>query len=540
MIIPLLETGSRQLLNRMSMNPSIQKLAQLMQERQEQGEIPYVLLLGSSLSLTPAVRYAFAGTEDWEAFWKEMQCRAPTERKALLKKPLDALGLEPGYQAMAQLAEAGYFNLILTLNVDDAIDDAVRPLPADQSTLQIYDGSNTAQVIATLSRTRPRLKVVKLRGDINAQALPLTDTGQFEFPENLERSVSEWLKHDMILVGDIPYDTDVQRCIKQSTGALWCILPAEPASDSFMRRVKRVRPSGEIITGAEAGFNAFFTGLAERLLCQMIIAPFNESEMRDLCFDLGIDYESLPGISKSDKARELIAFSEGSGRLSELIEACRQLRSHVSRSGWTTQQPETQVNKIVLNLLGHPYEVHCVFQNQVYIGRSPGCDFSLSQAPPTVSNWHARISYLSETKEYCIEDLDSKNGTHVDGVLIEGTTRLDLGSRIQLGGSLSLLFECYRADPLATGSLIYHTPDGKELARYIIVPKEKVRIGNAVNEAIRLPYLEKGCSLGYIIRRADGFYFIDDTTQGSPRDLKLRHDMKLKLASLGIKIAIPK
>ncbi|TEU18856.1 MAG: hypothetical protein E3J21_05050 [Anaerolineales bacterium] len=234
-----------------------------MQKRQEQSETPYVLLLGSSLSLTLAVRRAFAGTEDWEAFWKAMQPTSPTERKVLLKKPLDALGLEPGYQAMAWLAEAGYFNLIFTLNVDDAIDDMVRPLPADQSVLLVYDGTNTAQIVETLSRATPRIKVIKLRGDINAQTLPLTATGQFEFPANLERSVSEWLKRDTILVGDIPYDTDVQRCIRRSTGALWCILPDEPGTNSFVIRAKRSRPSGEIVTGAEAEFNAFFTALRD-------------------------------------------------------------------------------------------------------------------------------------------------------------------------------------------------------------------------------------------------------------------------------------
>jgi hypothetical protein len=258
-----------------NMDPFIEKLAQLMQARQELGEPPYVLLLGSSLSLTLPVRRAFARTEDWETFWKEMQRASPTERKALLKKPLDALGLERGYQAMARLAEAGYFNLILTLNVDDAIDDAVRPLPADQSVLLVHDGSNSAQIVETLSRATPRLKVVKLRGDINAQALPLTTAGQFEFPDDLEQTISEWLKFDTILVGDIPYDDDVQRCVKRSTGALWCILPDEPASDSFVMHLKRVRSSGEIITGADAEFNAFFTTLAERL-------EFKGS-VRDLC-----------------------------------------------------------------------------------------------------------------------------------------------------------------------------------------------------------------------------------------------------------------
>jgi len=248
------------------MNPSIEKLAQLMQARQEQGEPPYVLLLGSSLSLTPAVRRAFSGTEDWEAFWEEMQRASLTERKALLKKPLDALGLELGYQAMARLAEAGYFNLVLTLNVDDAIDDVVRPLSADQSVLLIYDGSNAAQIVEVLSHPTPRIKVVKLRGDINARKLPLTPQAQFEFPPDLEDAVTQWLSRDTIVVGDLPFDDDVQRCLRSGDDALWCILPNEPASDSFIKRAKKIRSSGEIITGADGEFNAFFTALAERLL----------------------------------------------------------------------------------------------------------------------------------------------------------------------------------------------------------------------------------------------------------------------------------
>jgi len=58
----------------------------------------------------------------------------------------------------------------------------------------------------------------------------------------------------------------VQRCIKKSTGALWCILRGEPARDSFIRRAKLSRPSGEIISGADAEFNAFFTALVEKVL----------------------------------------------------------------------------------------------------------------------------------------------------------------------------------------------------------------------------------------------------------------------------------
>jgi hypothetical protein len=53
---------------------------------------------------------------------------------------------------------------------------------------------------------------------------------------------------------------------------------------------------------------------------------FNDSELRDLCFELQIDYENLPGNGKASKARELILFCERQGRTRDLAEACCRLR----------------------------------------------------------------------------------------------------------------------------------------------------------------------------------------------------------------------
>ena len=53
-------------------------------------------------------------------------------------------------------------------------------------------------------------------------------------------------------------------------------------------------------------------------LRQMLGVSLGEIELRDLCFRLEIDYENLPGETKADKARELIAYCERHGRLPEL------------------------------------------------------------------------------------------------------------------------------------------------------------------------------------------------------------------------------
>lgn len=43
---------------------------------------------------------------------------------------------------------------------------------------------------------------------------------------------------------------------------------------------------------------------------------FSEEELRTLCFDMGIDYESLPASSKPGKARELMEYCRRHNRLS--------------------------------------------------------------------------------------------------------------------------------------------------------------------------------------------------------------------------------
>lgn len=65
-------------------------------------------------------------------------------------------------------------------------------------------------------------------------------------------------------------------------------------------------------------------------LRQMLDAHFSESELRDLCFDLNVDYESLLGQGKADKTRELVAHLERRGRIRELVAIASELRPNVS------------------------------------------------------------------------------------------------------------------------------------------------------------------------------------------------------------------
>ncbi len=64
-------------------------------------------------------------------------------------------------------------------------------------------------------------------------------------------------------------------------------------------------------------------------LADLITRYFNLSEVRDLCFRLGIEYEDVGGEGKSEKVRELVMLAERNGRLHHLIPLLQQLRPHV-------------------------------------------------------------------------------------------------------------------------------------------------------------------------------------------------------------------
>lgn len=65
---------------------------------------------------------------------------------------------------------------------------------------------------------------------------------------------------------------------------------------------------------------------------QMLLVYFDDSELRDLCFDLDVTYEDLPGQGRKDKARELVAYLDRRGRSPELAEKIEQLRPDAFRN----------------------------------------------------------------------------------------------------------------------------------------------------------------------------------------------------------------
>ena len=64
-------------------------------------------------------------------------------------------------------------------------------------------------------------------------------------------------------------------------------------------------------------------------LRQTLVERFDEEELRTLCYDLGIDFESLPAEGRAGKARELVAYLERRQRLGDLARVGEALRPDI-------------------------------------------------------------------------------------------------------------------------------------------------------------------------------------------------------------------
>lgn len=61
---------------------------------------------------------------------------------------------------------------------------------------------------------------------------------------------------------------------------------------------------------------------------KILITYFNDGEIRQLCFELGIDYDDLPIGGRQLKATELVKFLDRRSKLQELLNKIEELRPH--------------------------------------------------------------------------------------------------------------------------------------------------------------------------------------------------------------------
>jgi len=110
-------------------------------------------------------------------------------------------------------------------------------------------------------------------------------------------------------------------------------------------------------------------------------------------------------------------------------------------------------------LSGAQYEI----SDQATIGKSNNNNIVLY--PEIISSTHARIFYDADEKSYYIEDLNSSNGTMVDGSAVKGIEKLSSLQVITFAGKFDFIFQSSGSFPTETKAKSSSPPQPKPEAK---------------------------------------------------------------------------
>jgi SOS-response transcriptional repressor LexA len=256
-----------------TMSPRLEFLIRLLKEKRRQKE-PYVLLLGSGASLSSGCSSTRAiindifpneGLVEIDDVW----CSLGDDEKCCLLEPhLSTTKPSFGYQLLAELIKAGYFDTVFTTNFDPILEDSLADagLRARDYLVLINDRSSTVQeeIARQLDFSTPRIKIVKLHGDLYRRHLVFAESETFQFSKPLEDALNRFFKRSLLIVGHSMRDTDVNRCIESTGGSIWYVNPSPPEGE-VLRAMKARSCPKHYIDSEEGNFDVFFA-LAHHVL----------------------------------------------------------------------------------------------------------------------------------------------------------------------------------------------------------------------------------------------------------------------------------
>lgn len=97
-------------------------------------------------------------------------------------------------------------------------------------------------------------------------------------------------------------------------------------------------------------------------MSKLLTNVFSLAELRNLCFDIGVEYDWLPGDSKAAKAEELVLYFTRSPRsLDEFIQSCSQLHPDIpwdNPDSIESQPPNRARARSILQLINYCFNVN--------------------------------------------------------------------------------------------------------------------------------------------------------------------------------------
>jgi hypothetical protein len=297
-----------------SVNPKVINVANMLRARKENGP-KFVLMLGAGASMSSGVKRTPDIMQDlvrqfgndlsgkledkFDVVWKRTQ---PADRQAFLK-PLLNHTPSPGYAKLAELIDARYFDVALSFNFDNLLEQAFDAIDFTDFKRIIRGETIDEQMEKLLDTNEPRFKLLKLHGSLTSTDRFFFDVNEMnEYPPTIKTLLEKVTGKDLIVCGYSFSDVCVLRAFAKYGGAIVCVNPSGPprALQGFLT------DRGSLDFSINAGFDDFFDELHRELLVPKSTtnekAPPNPFKFLE-------SYEADDRVAFSGRAEAITAFS---------------------------------------------------------------------------------------------------------------------------------------------------------------------------------------------------------------------------------------
>lgn len=388
-----------------SIEAKIHSLAGLMQQRLDQKLAPYLLMLGAGASIgsgASSTNHVIDSVLEQagipispdapieiklEDFYQYLDNLSAYERYSILNDHFRGYKLSTGYRHLAKLITSGYLNIILTTNYDVLLEDSLAQagLPSDDWMVLIVGQDRDDRLAEAATYDKPRVKVLKLHGDLNARLFAFTRPEIESFSVHIENRLIALFRNDVIIVGHSLRDPDLNRCIEAVNGAIWYINPSDEIPVELAGRVKDHKPTN-ILSGNGARFDAFFAWLRLELL--LITNPALTPEESVLRGNLqqACNTSDTPVLMGNLSRLAMQCTEDGRVNLAELCFECairlagelkdsaRQIQLLLQFGNWHAQ-------------LNHPEEAHEMYLASQQIAQNSGDGLAIAIAEMALGRW---------------------------------------------------------------------------------------------------------------------------------------------------------
>ncbi|MFN6478262.1 CHAT domain-containing protein [Nostoc sp. DedQUE07] len=209
-------------------------------------------------------------SEKWKNLEVEKRYKCIEQAFIEAKKKTQYQPKMESYNGLAQLIKYGYFDTIITTNIDTCLEDALINTGINFSDWRVLiNGRDSLEIISQeLKHPTPRIKIIKLYGELNSRKFAFDLKETKEFIEKIKPVIQNYLNGSVLMVGESTIDKEVSSCIPSASVSdkFYYVNVSQPQDNSKIREVLLELENHTIIWGEQANFSSFFQILSQKLI----------------------------------------------------------------------------------------------------------------------------------------------------------------------------------------------------------------------------------------------------------------------------------